>query len=91
MSKYIMIVLNNFWNILYSEEQQNWDTKMLGYDLEIIYEKGKKNVVADALSRKDKDVEALLCSISIIRPVWITEPRDEWNDEEVWTLIQKLK
>ncbi len=36
---------------------------MLGYDFEIIYKKGKKNFVADALSRKDGDVEALLCAI----------------------------
>jgi len=27
---------------------------MFGYDFEIIYKKGKKNVVADALSRKDE-------------------------------------
>ena len=32
---------------------------MLGYDFEIIYKKGKKNVVADVLSRNDEDVEAL--------------------------------
>jgi len=36
---------------------------MLGYDFEIIYKKGKKNVVAAALSRKDEDVEPFLCSI----------------------------
>ena len=41
---------------------------MLDYDFEIIYKKGKQNVVADALSRKDEDVEALLCAISIIQP-----------------------
>ena len=35
------------------EEKQKWVTKMLGYDFEIIYKKGKKNIVADALSRKD--------------------------------------
>ena len=35
------------------EEQQKWVTKILGYDFEIVYKKGKKNVVADALSRKD--------------------------------------
>ena len=65
---------------------------MLGYDFEIIYKKGKQNVVADALSRKDEDVEALLCTISIIQPDWINEAREEWkNDEEVWTLIQKLQ
>jgi hypothetical protein len=47
---------------LSSEEQQKWVTKILGYDFEIVYKKGKKNVVADALSRKDEYVEAfLLC------------------------------
>jgi hypothetical protein len=64
---------------------------MLDYDFEIIYKKGRKNVVADALSRKDEDVEEFLCAISIIQPDWIIEVRDEWkNDEEVWTLIQRL-
>ena len=64
---------------------------MLGYDFQIIYRKGKKNVVANALSRKDEDVEALLCPILLIQPDWITEARDEWkNDEEVWKLIQNL-
>ena len=58
---------------------------MLGYDLEIIYKKGKLNVVAYALSRKDEELEALLCAISIIQPDWITKSRDEWNkDEEFW-------
>ena len=57
---------------------------MLGYDFEIIYKKGKQNVVADALSRKDEDVESLLYSILILQPEWVTEARDEWkNDEEV--------
>ena len=61
---------------------------MLGYDFEIIYKKGKQNVVADALSRKDEDVEALLCANSTIQPNWIKEARDEWkNDEEVLALI----
>jgi len=77
---------------LSSEEQQNWVTKMLDYDFEIIYKKGKKNVVADALSRKDVDVEALLCAIFIIQPDWINEGREEWkNDAEVWALIRKLQ
>ena len=49
------------------EEHKKWVTNMLGYDSEIIYKKGKQNVVADALSRKDEDVEALFCAISIIQ------------------------
>ena len=85
--------LKNFLEqILSLEEQQKWVTKMLGYDFEIIFKKGMLNVVADALSRKNEEVEALLCAISIIQPDWITEASDEWKkDEEVWTLIQKLQ
>ena len=65
---------------------------MLGYYFEIIYKKGKKNVVADALSRKDEDVEAFICAISIIQPDGIYEARDEWkNDDEVWALVQKIQ
>ena len=65
---------------------------MLGYDFEIIYKKGKLNVVANALSRKDEEVEELLCDISIIQTYWITEAREEWqNDEEMWRFIQKLQ
>ena len=64
---------------------------MLGYDFEIIYKKEKQNMVADALSRKDEDVEALLCAISIIQHDWIVQARGEWkNDPSVWTLIQQL-
>ena len=42
---------------------------MLGYEFEIIYKKWKLNVVGDALSRKDEDVEASLCAIFITQPV----------------------
>jgi hypothetical protein len=52
----------------------------------MVYKKGKKNVVANALSRKDEDVEAFLYAI------WIIEARDEWkNDENMWTFIQRLQ
>jgi hypothetical protein len=77
---------------LSSEEQQKWVTKILGYDFEIVYKRGKKNVVVDAHSRKDEYVEAFLCVISIIQPDWIVEARDEWkNEEKVWNLIQRLQ
>ena len=65
---------------------------MLGYDFEIIYKKGKQNMMADALTRKEEDVEALLFALSIIQLDWIVEAREEWkNDLSVWTLIQKLQ
>jgi hypothetical protein len=67
-----MIVLNTSWNKHYLQKnKKKWVTKMLGYDFEIIYKKWKQNVVADALSRKDEDVEAFLCAILIIQPNWI--------------------
>jgi hypothetical protein len=44
---------------------------MLVYDFEIIYEKGKQNMVADAISRKEEDIEGLSCSISIPQFDWV--------------------
>jgi hypothetical protein len=35
-----------------STEQQKWVTKLFGYDYEIIYKKGKENVLVEALSMK---------------------------------------
>ena len=65
---------------------------MLGYGFEIIYKKGKQNMMADALTRKEEDVEALLFALSIIQLNWIVEAREEWkNDLSVWILIQKLQ
>ena len=50
---------------------------MMGYDFEIIYKKGKQNMVANALSRKYEDAEVLLYALSIIQPDWILEAREE--------------
>ena len=41
---------------LSSKEQHEWVTKMLGHGFEIIYKKGKQDMVVDALSRKYEDV-----------------------------------
>ena len=65
---------------------------MLGYDFEIIYKKGKQNVVIDALSREDEDVEALLYVILTIHPYWIAKAMYEWkHDKKIRTFIQKLQ
>jgi hypothetical protein len=45
---------------------------MLGYDYEIIYKKGKENVVVDALSRKYEE-EGSLFSLSFIVVDWVNE------------------
>jgi hypothetical protein len=57
-----------------SQEQQKWVTKLFGYDYEIIYKKGKDNVMADALSRKYED-EGSLFSLSFIVPDWLQAMR----------------
>ena len=46
-----------------SLEKQKWVTKLFGYDCEMIYKKGKYNVVVDALSRKYEE-EGSLFSLS---------------------------
>jgi hypothetical protein len=53
-----------------SLEQQKWVTNLFGYDYEIIYKKGKDNVVVDALSQKYED-EGSLFSLSFIVPDWL--------------------
>jgi hypothetical protein len=55
---------------LFSLEKQKWVTKLFVYDYEIIYKKGKDNVVTDALSRKYED-EGSLFSLSFIVPDWL--------------------
>jgi hypothetical protein len=60
-----------------SQEQQKWVTKLFGYDYEIIYKKGKDNVVAAALSRKYEDKGSLF-SHSFIVPDWLQAVRRGW-------------
>jgi hypothetical protein len=50
---------------------------MLGYDYEIIYKKGKENVVVDALSRKYEE-EGSLFLLSFTVYDWVNEVYNEW-------------
>ncbi|KAL5762688.1 hypothetical protein ACOSP7_018952 [Xanthoceras sorbifolium] len=54
--------------------QQKWLTKLLGYDYDISYKKGKDNVVADGLSRafQEEEVPSHL-ALSTTKPAWIQE------------------
>jgi hypothetical protein len=74
-----------------SSEKQKWVTKLFGYDYEIIYKKGKENVVEAALSRK-YEVEGSIFSLSFIVPDWLQAIRQEWlQDPKSSQLIQQLK
>ena len=71
------------------EEKHNWVTKMLGYDFEIIYKKGKHNIVVDTISRKEQEKEGSLCAISIFKYNWVEEARIEWKQyQEVCNIFQ---
>ena len=77
---------------LSSKEHQKWVTKMLGYDFEIVYKKGKENIMGDALSSKHKKDEALFCALSILQENWVVEAKEEWkNDVATSNLIQQIK
>jgi hypothetical protein len=74
-----------------SQEQQKWVTKLFGYDYEIIYKKGKDNVMADALSQKYED-EGSLFSLSFIVLDWLQAVRQEWlQDPKSSHMIQQLQ
>jgi hypothetical protein len=74
-----------------SPEQQKWATKLFGYDYEIIYKKGKDNVVVNALSKKYED-EGSLFSLSFIVPYWLQAVRQEWlQDPKSSQLIHQLQ
>jgi hypothetical protein len=59
---------------LFSLQQNKWLNKMLGYDYEIIYKKGKDNIVADALSHQHEEDNSLF-SLSLPVHDWIEEVR----------------
>jgi hypothetical protein len=66
-------------------------TKLFGYDYEIIYKKGKENVVVDALSQKYEE-DGSLFSLSFIVPDWLQVVRQEWlQDPKISSMIHQLQ
>ena len=64
---------------------------MLGYDYEIIYKKGKDNILEDSLSQQYEDEGSLLSLLEPI-PDWLNQARQEWiEDPYIAQLINKIK
>jgi hypothetical protein len=64
---------------------------MFGYDYEIIYKKGKENVVVDAHSKKYEE-EGFLFILSFIVVDWLKVVLHEWfQDPKISSVIQQLQ
>ncbi|GJT60445.1 putative reverse transcriptase domain-containing protein [Tanacetum coccineum] len=92
-------------HILYQKKlnmrQRRWLELLSDYDCEIHYHPGKENVVADALSRKERNkplrVRALVLTIGLNLPVQILEAQVEarkeenYKTEDLCGMIKKLE
>nr|GEY19094.1 putative mitochondrial protein [Tanacetum cinerariifolium] len=65
--------------------QMKWLPKLIGFDYEVTYKKGKDNVVADALLRKEGNSECFSLNTTSIT----TELYDKVK--QTWTTDDKLK
>jgi hypothetical protein len=74
-----------------SPKQQKWVTKLFGYDYEIIYNKGKENVVVDGLFQKYEE-EGSRFSLSFILPDCLQAVCQEWlQDPKMSSLLHQLQ
>ena len=70
--------------------QQKWVRKIMGYDYEITYKKGKDNLVADAISYTFDD-HASISAISMPIPNWLQSVQQGYvNDSSLSEIIQQL-
>jgi hypothetical protein len=76
--------------IFSSEEKQKWVEKMQGFEFEIIFKKGKENVVTNAILRIEK--ASSLCSIKSSIPLWLEESlHEQKNENSMRHKIQYIK
>jgi hypothetical protein len=70
--------------------QQRWLVKLLGYDYDIEYKRGKENLVADALSRVEEP--KTLMAISHPVPYWLEPIQEEiQSNPELQALVIRIQ
>ncbi|GAB4836211.1 hypothetical protein Ancab_039524 [Ancistrocladus abbreviatus] len=76
---------------LNTEMQQRWLVKLMGYDFDIVYKKGKENTAADALSRvANTTVMAMI--VSAPETDLLAEVMSSWEgDARIMAIIDSLK
>nr|GEZ42717.1 integrase, catalytic core [Tanacetum cinerariifolium] len=74
-----------------SPAQMKWLPKLMGVDYEIVYKKGAKNVVADALSRVQGQTKFLQIEVTTLSSELYEKIQQGWNeDSQLKARIEKL-
>ncbi|GKE28307.1 transposon ty3-G gag-pol polyprotein, partial [Tanacetum coccineum] len=72
--------------------QMKWLPKLIGFDYEVIYKQGKDNVVADALSRKEREGECLHINITTVSTALYNQVKQTWlTDNHLKAICHQLK
>ena len=70
-------------------KQQKWIEKIYTFDMDILHKKGKDNVVADTLSRKDEEVQVYV--VSMVALEFLDEIRTEYaKNAKVFSIIDNI-
>jgi len=70
--------------------QSKWPSKLMGFDYEICYKKGKESVVANGLSRVST-AQLVTMTVSSLSSELLEQVKQTWGvDDSIQTLINKL-